>query len=138
MNPIDTKHLSRSDLHQAGTILTALLVFVAVGLLITTSATILLADQMLAGERDTRTARLLYAAESGAENAILRLLRDPGYTGENITMPDGTEVTISVQLTPAMVITSQSEADQIQRTVQVELVRQNGILEITSWQHVAD
>jgi len=127
---------SRVPHHQSGSILTALIVFVAIGLLITTSATVLLADQMLLGERDAQSASLLYTAESGAENAILRLLRDPSYTGEQLPTADGLTIVINVQPGPPIVITSQVEASGLTRTVQVELTRLNGVLEVQSWQQI--
>jgi len=128
--------LSRVHNHQSGSILTALIVFVAIGLLITTSATVLLADQMLLGERDARSASLLYTAESGAENAILRLLRDPSYTGETLLTPDGQAVEITVQTGPPIVITSRAETAGLSRAVQIELTRQSGVLEVLSWQQI--
>lgn len=124
--------------HQSGSILTALVVFVAIGLLITTSATVLLADQMLLSERDARSASLIYTAESGAENAILRLLRDPSYTGEQLLTPDGLAININVQPGPTIVITSQVESNNLTRSVQVELTRLNGVLEVQSWQQIGE
>lgn len=130
------QYFKHSCHHQSGSILTALIVFVAIGLLITTSATVLLADQMLLGERDAQSASLLYTAESGAENAILRLLRDPSYTGEQLPTTEGLTININVQPGPPIVITSQVEASGLTRTVQVELTRLNGVLEVQSWQQI--
>lgn len=124
--------------HQSGSILTALIVFVAIGLLITTSATVLLADQMLLGEKDARSASLIYTAESGAENAILRLLRDPSYTGEQLLTSDGLIIDIAVQSGPPIVVTSRVEASNLTRSVQVELTRLNGVLEVQSWQQIGE
>jgi len=49
-------------------------------------------------------------AESGAENALQRLLRDPGYTGESLTLPNGA-ATISVTGTMTKTITSVGSID---------------------------
>ncbi len=124
--------------HQSGSILTALIVFVAIGLLITTSATVLLADQMLLGEKDARSASLIYTAESGAENAILRLLRDPSYTGEQLLTADGLTIDIEVQPGSPIVVTSRVETSNLTRSVQVELTRLNGVLEVQSWQQIGE
>ena len=74
-------------------------------------------------------------AESGAENALLRLLRDPSYTGETLTIDTGT-VTVVVTGAATKTITSTATSGNFVRKVQVVAGYTNGIFSITSWQEV--
>lgn len=77
----------------------------------------------------------LIVAESGAENALLRLLRDPSYTGETLTVGGGT-ATITVTGTTSKTILSQGRVGGSVRTVQVVTQTVDGILSVASWSEV--
>lgn len=80
--------------------------------------------------------RTLAVAESGAENAILRLLRDPSYSGEsNLPIGPGT-ATIVVTGTSPKVITSTATVGIYSRAVQVTLTNSGGQLVVSSWQEL--
>jgi len=80
---------------QSGYMLTALLVFLVVILVITTTSVLVSVSSLRSETYFDSGSEALSAADSGAENAILRLLRDPAYLGE--TLPVGnTEVIITV------------------------------------------
>lgn len=70
-------------------------------------------------------------ADSGAENALLRLVRDPEYVGE--TYPDGS-VTISVapQEFPKT-ITVTAKVRDFTRIVEVLVGYDNNVFSVTSW-----
>ncbi len=76
-----------------------------------------------------------YAAEEGAENALLRLLRNPMYTGETITVDGGT-VTISVSGVSPIVIVSTAKITNSLRKIKVEANYSNNVLTVTSWKEV--
>lgn len=73
----------------------------------------------------------LSVANSGGENAMLRLLRNPSYTGETMTVGDGT-ATITVTGTNPYVITSKGQVGDFSRTIQV-VATGSGFLTVSSW-----
>lgn len=114
-----------------------MLILVVVMLSTITTAAVALA---ISTTRDTTThtmgERALSIAESGAENAILRLLRDPSYTGE-VDLPIGTgTATIVVTGTTSKTITSTAVVGDYSRAVQVELSNTGGLLSVSSWQEL--
>lgn len=77
----------------------------------------------------------LSIAEGGAENAILRLLREPSYTGETLTIGSGTAV-ITVTGTTTKTIVSTGTAGNYQRKIQITAGYTNNILTINSWKEI--
>lgn len=121
--------------NQHGYILTALLVFIVVILVISTTS-IMISISSLRGQSHVDAGiSTLNAAESGAENAILRLLRDPGYTGETLVI-DGVDIELSVVHGAPIIITSIADSGAYEKTVEVRLLRTNGILELQSWKEL--
>lgn len=120
---------------KTGQALITLLIFVVVALTVTTTATILIISS---GRNTTRLEMGLTAlniAESGAENAILRLLRDPDYTGEpDLTIGEGTAA-ITITGTNPKTITSEGRIGNFVRRVEV-VVSYSSILNITSWKEI--
>lgn len=118
-----------------GQTLVFLLIFIAIAITITTAAVAMIIANSQAAQK-AQTATITYdAAESGAENALIRLLRDPNYTGETLTIGDST-TTIIVTGTNPKTVTSQSSNKGFIRTIQVIAQFTNGILSITSWQEI--
>ncbi len=120
---------------QQGSILIALLIFMIVGTTITTAAIMMMIDNTAISSNALIADQSLMIAESGAENAILRLLRDPGYTGEVLSVGDGQAV-ITVSGSEAIVVTSTGEIGVAQRIVEVQLERENGVLTVDAWREI--
>lgn len=76
-----------------------------------------------------------FLSEAGIENAIVRLLRDPTYTGENLSI-NGGYVTIIVTGTNPKVITAQASFQGFLRKVQVDIDYSNNILSVLSWKEI--
>ncbi|HCR92651.1 MAG TPA: hypothetical protein DIU47_01725 [Candidatus Pacebacteria bacterium] len=73
-------------------------------------------------------------AEAGTENALLRLLRNPAYTGETLTVGDGT-ATITVTGSGTQTITSTGRLNNYLRKIQVVVVVDD-VDTIQSWMEV--
>lgn len=118
----------------SGQALTMLLVFVTAGIIITTAAvTVALLNYQTAG-KIAQGDYAYFLAESGAENALIRLLRDSTYTGE--TLPVGADtVTISVTGTSPKVITSTGVNGTVKRTIEVQ-VTLTSTMSIVSWKEL--
>src|SRR5437879_2153208 len=75
---------------QNGQALITLVFFMVIGITIISAATLVLSTNVSSAGAAEQGMMAYYAAESGAENGLLRLLRNPGYTGESISVVGGT------------------------------------------------
>ncbi len=121
--------------NQSGYMLTALLVFLVVIIVITTTSVMVSVSSLRGETYFDAGSEALSAADSGAENAILRLLRDPTYSGE--TLPVGnSQVEITIVGSAPQVITSVADSGSFERTVEVQLQRVDGMLQVISWKEL--
>lgn len=74
-------------------------------------------------------------AESGAETAIIKLLRDPSYLGETVAVGDGQAVITVTGINPK-IIESRGIVNNFTRTVQVTADVTNGIVTVTLWKEI--
>jgi hypothetical protein len=117
---------------QSGQTLVALLVFMATALIITTGAVAVTIANLQSASEYSRGEQALQVAESGADNALLRLTRDPSYAGETLTVGTGT-ATITVSGSPSYTITSVGRVGDFRRTIQVTATRLNNVVVQTAW-----
>ncbi len=129
------KNLINSNQKEGGQALITLLFFVIIAITITSASVVVLIANSTSATKYEEGIRAFYVAEGGAENAVLRLLRDPTYTGETLTISDGT-ATISVSGSGPFTITSKGVVGNFTRTVQVSAAYVNNILSITSWKEI--
>jgi len=122
---------------QKGQTLIMLLIFIIIAVTITSAATVvILLGTKSTGELEMGT--VTYAvAESGAENAILRLLRNPAYAGETITVGAGTAtITLNPPGSDPRVITSVGSFGNFKRTIQVSTTYISNTFTISSWKEI--
>jgi hypothetical protein len=120
----------------SGQALITLLFYVIIILTITTAAVILIATNSLSATKLQEGELTYYIAEGGAENAILRVLRDPTYTGEtNFAVGAGTA---DIVVTPGSTVTivSTGKLGKFMRKVQVTFSRVSGTYNLTSWKEI--
>lgn len=116
----------------SGQALVVLLMFVTVAMMVGVAATLLSSYALSATTRVEQSQYALDVSESGMENALIRLLRDPDYAGETLTLPDGV-ATITVTGSATKTITSAGVAGSTIHTVTATVTYSNGIYTITSW-----
>lgn len=114
-----------------GQALITLLFFMAVGVTVTTAAVVVMLTTSLSTSTFQQGNIAYFMAESGIENALLRLLRDPNYSGETLAVLDGT-ATISVSGTNPKVIVSQGWVGNFSRKIRAEASYTNEVLTTTS------
>lgn len=123
-----------SKYNNSGQALIALVIFMVV-------ATIIISGAVTVIVVNSKTTGKFYQgvvsydiAEAGIENALIRLLRDPNYTGETLTI--GSDTT-TIQVTGGgeipYTITSTSQVGNFKRTIQATAEYNNSILTINSW-----
>jgi hypothetical protein len=80
----------------SGTSLISLLLIAVIGLTIAGGATMMVIINSQSGLKFQESTLAYALAQSGADNAMLRLLRDPSYIGESNLQMDGGTVDIAV------------------------------------------
>ena len=121
-------------LNSKGQTLLILLVFMIIAITVTSAATILILVNSANTQKMEGGTVAFHISESGIENAMLRLLRNPNYTGEIIPINAGS-ATISVTGANPYTITSTGESGNFSRTLQV-VVNYNGSMTVSSWREV--
>ena len=120
---------------QKGQALITLLFFVLVSLTITSAAIIIIIINSISVTKSQEGTLAYYAAESGVENALLRLLRDPNYTGETLTIGTGTAI-ITVTGTNPKTVVAVSQNGNFKRTVQAQMTYNNGHYTFSNWKEI--
>ena len=78
-------------------------------------------------------------AESGMENALIRLLRNPNYSGEILTLPTGTATIIVSNSGTNKIVTVTADTGSLlnsSRTIEVVVVEQDGRSVVESWREL--
>lgn len=120
-----------------GQTLIALLIFMMLAVLVTTTAVMLTVINSQATSSLASGQQALLAAESGAENALLRLERDPSYSGETMHINDSATATITITGTTTRTITSIGSvagSNTYKRTVVVTASNSGSVFTVTNWQ----
>jgi len=109
-----------------------LLFFVFIAIIITTAAIITMSVNIRATDKVQQGTSTYDLAESGAENAIIKLLRDNNYSGETMNVTQGS-IRISVSGTNPKLIRSTAEIGNFIRTIEVTVDTSNNVLTVLSW-----
>ena len=129
-----TQSLPKKALQKSGgQILTSVIVFVAFGLSVIALSAILTIINLQNSMKNIESLNCLSFAESGVEEALLNLLRDPSYTGGTFSV-DSAEVIVTVS-TNASVSTINSKAiyNGLRRWVVATASIENMELSLLSW-----
>lgn len=125
--------------YQHGLALITVLMFGAVALIVIVFGTTLMVIQADVARQFLSSQKALTVAESGMENALLRLLRDPNYSGEILTLADGT-ATIEVTgsgLDKTVTVTADTDfVLDSRRTIQAIITEENGRVMVNSWKEL--
>jgi hypothetical protein len=119
---------------QKGNSLVMLLVFAVVATTVAAAAVAVMINVSQGTSRLEGRILASQVAESGMENALLRLLRNPNYVGEtNLQVGNGTvDITVTGDAT-TKTITSIGRINNYLQTVQVIVTYNDTIMTISSW-----
>ena len=122
---------------QKGQVLVSILIIIAVSVLAGGVAIVASSLSRTTGIITTSD-KLLYAAESGADEAIIKLLRDPNYDGETLNINESVVViSVNAGASPGeLVIVSEASENNLIRKVEVSTEFVNNILTVTSWKQI--
>lgn len=124
--------------NRKGQTLVILLAFMAIAITIMSASIIVTAVNSSASSKVDLGNTALAVATSGVENGLIRLLRDPNYSGtgylgeEPLAVGNGT-ATVSVS---SGVITSRGVLGNFSRTLEVVTNYNNNVLTINSWKEI--
>ncbi len=121
--------------NKSGQSLVLLLIYVVVALIITSAAVTITIVNSRGTDKVYQGTTALDVAESGAETAMLKLLRDPTYTGETLSTNGGI-ATISATGTTIKTVTSKGKLGNFIRTIQATVDTSNNVLTVTSWKEL--
>ena len=119
-------------LNQSGQTLIALLVFMAVSITITLAATAIAIINIRSNNDLIDGNQALLAADSGVEEALLQLERNPGYSGGSISVGPASAI-ITVSGSGTLDIVSVGNLGNMQRTVTATATYSSDILTLSSW-----
>ena len=125
--------------HEVGQALITLLFFTIIAVTIISAAVTMILVNSQSGTKLQLGEEAYQVARGGAENAVLRLLRDPGYSGETLTIGSGTAViTVSGDGSGGnpFVVNSSGTIGNTTRKVQVTATYINNLLSVTSQREV--
>lgn len=129
------KKVKLLHLNNEGQALISLLIFAAILVIVGGAAVAITISNSSATSKLTEGEIAYHIAESGADNAILRLLRDSTYTGETLSVGNGT-ATITVSGSTTKTITSTGVNGLFVRKVQVVGNQSSNIFTITTWAEI--
>lgn len=115
-----------------GQALVTLLFFVIIGITIISAETVVLYNNVLAASTSEQGTDAYYVAESGIEEGIIRVIRNPNYSGGTLTVGSGSVV---IQVNNGT-ITAIGTYNNSVRTIQITTTSTNGVLTINSWKEI--
>ncbi|MBI3380276.1 hypothetical protein HY029_05990 [Candidatus Gottesmanbacteria bacterium] len=127
--------LKRSSISNHGQALVTLLFFMIIAITVTSGAVVIILSNSVSASKFDQGNSAYYIAESGVENALIRLLRNPNYTGETLPIDTG-NATIQISGSNPITITSVGTLNNLSRTIQVTVDYTNNILTVQSWKEI--
>lgn len=116
----------------SGQALIVFLFFVLTGITITSAAVMMLLNTILNTSVNERSLLARAYAESGVENALIRYVRNPDYSGEVLTIGQGSvDVTVS-----GGIIIAVAKVGDVSRTVQATTEYNNDEIVVSSWKEI--
>ncbi|OGG27488.1 hypothetical protein A2960_04295 [Candidatus Gottesmanbacteria bacterium RIFCSPLOWO2_01_FULL_39_12b] len=117
---------------EKGQALIILLIFMIIALTVTSAGVMVVLVNSISASSISQSQEVYFIAESGIENALLRLARDPNYTGENVIVGSGTTaVTISGGSTKT--ITSTATLGNFKKQIIASALYNNYVWSVNSW-----
>ena len=124
---------------QSGQALVTLIFFTIIATTIAAAAILVIGVNSISGTRLQEGTIAYQIAQSGADNALIRLLRDPGYTGETLSVGSGSAtvlVTGSGTVADPYVISSKGQNGFFVKQIEVRATYENNEFDVISKKEV--
>jgi len=112
-----------------------LIFFALVAMIITSAAVMAIVNNNLTQSKMEQSLKAYTAAETGTENALLKLLRQPDYQGEAFNIDQNTTVTVTlepIENSSQIIIISQGQVGQINRQIKTIIDYNDNVLQVVS------
>lgn len=109
-----------------------MLFFVIIGVTIISAETIVLFTNILSASTAEQGTNAYYVAESGIEEALLRLNRNPGYAGGVLNVGGSNAV---IQVSNGNITATGTYSNTVKR-IQAQIININGVPKIVSWKEI--
>ena len=127
---------SLSSKSTSGQALITLLFFVLIGFSIISAAAAMIFNNTQAASVTEQGNYAKSVAESGIEEALIRLLRDPNYSGTAPGQPLSINgASVEIQILDGTIIATGTH-NNVVRKIEAQTVYNNNILEVISWKEV--
>lgn len=121
--------------YRKGQTLVILLTYMLIAIIVTTASIALVLNSAKGADKLYQGNNSLEIAESGAESAMIKLLRDTNYSGETISVGGG-QATITVTGINPKIIHSKGTINNSTRIIQVTVNTSNNTMTVTSWKEI--
>ena len=121
---------------QSGMALVTVIIFTVIGLIVITLGITLSISTSQTNLHSMQAQQAFHIAEAGVENALIRLLRNPYYQGEVLTLNNGTATIELNNEGSNQIVVVVGEHQTIIRKIEVQLSEHNGIMRIESWKEM--
>jgi len=128
--------MKKPNSRSRGQAMITMLYIMVIGVLVTTGAVYALYSNTVVATVDEASISAYAYAENGIENALLRLIRDPDYTGETLVFGDQQDVEVSILSGSPQYITAAGRSGKASRVLQVAVQYIEGELVIDSWKEI--
>jgi type II secretory pathway component PulK len=120
-----------------GQAMIAILLVVALALIFITTTAVIYTSEADFSFNTRKSNEVYYNGEAALENAIIRIIRNPNYLGETLTLDDGSAI-ISVSIGPSPTqktinIKSISNSHKFIRNIQAIIDTNNHVVSLVSW-----
>ena len=132
---LDKKSMKNIKNSQGGQTLVILLTYMIIALIVTSASIALVLNSSVSTDKVYLGTNSLDIAESGAQTAMIKLIRNPSYAGETLTIGSG-QALISVTGTNPKIILSKGTFNNFTRTIQVIVDTTNNAFTATSWKEI--
>jgi hypothetical protein len=122
--------------YQKGAALITLLFFTVIATTITGAAVVVLLVNSLSGFKFLQGTVAYDIAQTGVENAKLRLLRNPDYAGETLPVGEGSAVITITKVGNNYTILSKGQIGNFVRQIEVDATYNDSLLVVTSTEEI--
>lgn len=121
-------------LNQKGQALITLIFFTVIAVTIISAAVSVLFTNTLSTTSAQKGQEAYFAAESGAEDGFLHLLRNPQDSG-TYQITQGVQASVTIDSVAGTIVSTGSVGDTV-RTIRIETIYNNGAFTISSWKEI--
>jgi len=123
----------KKEVVEKGQALITLLFFTIIGVTVTSAAVVMILLNSLSGMKQQQGEIAYEVAQSGMDEAIIRFLRDPNYTGESkFQVGNGTANISRLGTGPSYTFVSTGTNGIFTRKVQATVTYQNNLLQVSN------